>query len=110
MSKTIKPLGGRVLVLLDDIVESTSKIAKTADQLREEKRARNLTEGTVVSIGVDLSILKDQELQHSLKIGSRVGFAEGTGKHIVIRDKDHLVLELSDLLYVEEDESSLHLV
>lgn len=111
MGRSIKPLGARVLVLLDDVEESTSKIAKTATQLRDEKRERNLTEGSIVSIGVDLKLLNDQELQHNLKVGSRVIFSEGVGKHIRQFEKDHLILELTDLLGVEvEEKAELHLV
>ena len=111
MSKKYIPLGAKVLVLLDDQEESTSKITLTADQLRDALRERNTTEGNVVSIGIDLSLLSDQEIQHTLKVGSRVKFKENVGAYVSIHDKDHLVLDISDLIYVEvEEKEALHLV
>ena len=82
---TVKPLGDRILVKIDEGEE------KTRGGLYIPETAQEKTQiGTVVAIGSDEEI--------TVKAGDRVMFDKYAGTTVKIDDKDHLILSVGDVL------------
>ncbi len=82
---TVKPLGDRILVKIDEGEE------KTRGGLYIPETAQEKTQiGTVVAIGSDEEI--------TVKAGDRVMFDKYAGTTVKIDDKDHLILSMGDVL------------
>ncbi len=91
MSETVQPLGSRVLVLVLAQENRTASGLVIPDTAKEKPQR-----GEVVAIGDDTETIK-------VKVGERVLFPKYTGTEIKIDDKDHLIIESTDLLAVLRD-------
>jgi len=91
MSKTVQPLGSRVLVRVT-VAESVTASGLYVPDTAKEKPQR----GEVVAVGDDADLIK-------VAVGDRVLFPKYTGTEIRVADADHLIIESADLLAVLRD-------
>lgn len=90
MSKAkVQPLGGRVLIKLDDKVESRPSGELYFPDASKEKPQT----GIVIAIGDD-----DEEIK--VKIGQKVLFPKHIGTDIKLDGVDHLIMDAGDILAV----------
>ncbi|MCG8686185.1 MAG: co-chaperone GroES [Desulfobacterales bacterium] len=82
---TVKPLGDRILVKIDEGEEKTKGGLYIPETAQEKTQI-----GTVVAIGSDEEI--------TVKAGDRVMFDKYAGTTVKIDDKDHLILSVGDVL------------
>lgn len=91
MSETVQPLGSRVLVLVLAQENRTASGLVIPDTAKEKPQR-----GEVVAIGDDTETIK-------VAVGDRVLFPKYTGTEIKVDDKDHLIIESTDLLAILRD-------
>ena len=91
MSETVQPLGSRVLVLVLAQENRTPSGLVIPDTAKEKPQR-----GEVVAVGDDAEAIK-------VAIGDRVLFPKYTGTEIRLDDRDHLIIESTDLLAVLRD-------
>lgn len=87
MSKTIKPLGDRVLVEIREQEQKTASGIIIPDSAQEKQN-----EGTVIAIGTDENI--------QVKEGDVVLFGKFAGTEVKDGDKSYLIIESKDLLAI----------
>ena len=86
----VKPLADRVLVKLE------KNEAKTAGGIIIPDTAQEKTQqAVVVAVGDDKDVIK-------VKAGQRVMYDKYAGTQIKIKDEDHLILKMADILAVVE--------
>ncbi|MFA5570944.1 MAG: co-chaperone GroES [Sphaerochaetaceae bacterium] len=84
---TIKPMGDRVLIKMEEVEE------KTAGGIFIPQTAQEKTQvGEVVALGDDESI--------TVTVGQKVMYDKYAGTTIKIDGKDHLILHMGDILAV----------
>jgi chaperonin GroES len=91
VSETVQPLGSRVLVLVLAQENRTPSGLVIPDTAKEKPQR-----GEVVAVGDDTEAIK-------VAIGDRVLFPKYTGTEIRLDDRDHLIIESTDLLAVLRD-------
>lgn len=91
MSETVQPLGSRVLVLVLAQENRTASGLVIPDTAKEKPQR-----GEIVAIGDDTETIK-------VAVGDRVLFPKYTGTEIKVDDKDHLIIESTDLLAILRD-------
>ncbi len=91
MSETIQPLGSRVLVLVLAQENRTASGLVIPDTAKEKPQR-----GEVVAIGDDTDVIK-------VEVGDRVLFPKYTGTEVKLDDRDHLIIESTDLLAILRD-------
>ncbi len=91
MSETIQPLGSRVLVLVLAQENRTASGLVIPDTAKEKPQR-----GEVVAIGGDTDVIK-------VEVGDRVLFPKYTGTEVKLDDRDHLIIESTDLLAILRD-------
>ncbi len=91
MSETIQPLGSRVLVLVLAQENRTASGLVIPDTAKEKPQR-----GEVVAIGDDTDVIK-------VAVGDRVLFPKYTGTEVKLDEKDHLIIESTDLLAILRD-------
>ncbi len=91
MSETIQPLGSRVLVLVLAQENRTASGLVIPDTAKEKPQR-----GEVVAIGDDTDVIK-------VAVGDRVLFPKYTGTEVKLDDRDHLIIESTDLLAILRD-------
>jgi len=91
VSETVQPLGSRVLVLVLAQENRTPSGLVIPDTAKEKPQR-----GEVVAVGDDAEAIK-------VAIGDRVLFPKYTGTEIRLDDRDHLIIESTDLLAVLRD-------
>lgn len=87
---TVKPLGDRILVKMEQEDEKTKGGLFIPETAQEKTQI-----GAVVAVGTD-----DDEI--TVKTGDRVMFDKYAGTTVKIDDEDHLILTMSDVLAVVE--------
>ena len=86
----VKPLADRVLVKLE------KNEAKTAGGIIIPDTAQEKTQqGVVVDVGDDKEVIK-------VKAGQKVMYDKYAGTQVKIKDEDHLILKMSDIIAVVE--------
>ena len=91
MSETIQPLGSRVLVVVLAQENRTASGLVIPDTAKEKPQR-----GEVVAIGDDTDVIK-------VAVGDRVLFPKYTGTEVKLDEKDHLIIESTDLLAILRD-------
>ncbi len=91
MSETIQPLGSRVLVVVLAQENRTASGLVIPDTAKEKPQR-----GEVVAIGDDTDVIK-------VAVGDRVLFPKYTGTEVKLDDRDHLIIESTDLLAILRD-------
>ena len=91
MSETIQPLGSRVLVLVLAQENRTASGLVIPDTAKEKPQR-----GEVVAVGDDADVIK-------VVVGDRVLFPKYTGAEVKLDDRDHLIIESTDLLAILRD-------
>jgi chaperonin GroES len=91
VSETIQPLGSRVLVVVLAQENRTASGLVIPDTAKEKPQR-----GEVVAIGDDTDVIK-------VAVGDRVLFPKYTGTEVKLDDKDHLIIESTDLLAILRD-------
>jgi chaperonin GroES len=91
VSETVQPLGSRVLVLVLAQENRTASGLVIPDTAKEKPQR-----GEVVAIGDDGDVIK-------VAVGDRVLFPKYTGTEIRLDDRDHLIIESTDLLAILRD-------
>ena len=91
MSETVQPLGSRVLVVVLAQENRTASGLVIPDTAKEKPQR-----GEVVAVGDDTDVIK-------VAVGDRVLFPKYTGTEIRLDDKDHLIIEGTDLLAILRD-------
>ena len=91
MSETIQPLGSRVLVLVLAQENRTASGLVIPDTAKDKPQR-----GEVVAIGDDTDVIK-------VAVGDRVLFPKYTGTEVKLDDRDHLIIESTDLLAILRD-------
>jgi len=90
MSITIRPLGTRVLVQVEEAEAKTKSGIYIPDSAKEKPQR-----GTVVAVG---SGSKDEVME--VKIGDTVLYGKYAGTNIEVDSKEYLILNQSDILAV----------
>jgi chaperonin GroES len=88
MTETIRPLGARVLVRVEEEASVTASGLVIPDTAKDKPQR-----GVVVAVGDDEELLK-------VAVGDRVLYPKYAGTELRIEGVDHLILEASDLLAV----------
>ena len=91
MSETVQPLGSRVLVVVLAQENRTASGLVIPDTAKEKPQR-----GEVVAVGDDTDVIK-------VAVGDRVLFPKYTGTEIRLDDRDHLIIEGTDLLAILRD-------
>ena len=86
----VKPLADRVLVKLERSEEKTAGGIIIPDTAQEKTQ-----QGVVVSVGDDKETIK-------VKAGQRVMYDKYAGSQIKIKDEEHLILKMADIIAVVE--------
>ncbi len=85
---SITPLGDRVLIKMEELEEKTSGgifIPQTAQEKTQT--------GTVVSVGDDTDAIK-------VEAGEKVMYDKYAGTQVKIDGKDHLIIQMGDILAI----------
>jgi chaperonin GroES len=91
VSETVQPLGSRVLVVVLAQENRTASGLVIPDTAKEKPQR-----GEVVAVGDDSDVIK-------VAVGDRVLFPKYTGTEVRIEDRDHLIIESTDLLAILRD-------
>jgi len=91
VSETVQPLGSRVLVVVLAQENRTASGLVIPDTAKEKPQR-----GEVVAVGDDTDVIK-------VAVGDRVLFPKYTGTEIRLDDRDHLIIEGTDLLAILRD-------
>lgn len=88
MAETVRPLGARVLVQVEEEASVTASGLVIPDTAKDKPQR-----GVVVAVGDDEDLLK-------VTVGDRVLFPKYSGTELRLGNVDHLILEAADLLAV----------
>lgn len=92
MNVTLKPVGGRLLILPDEQEREAAKLI-----LREDTRRRIPLYGTVVEVSEDSPSRKMQ-----CKPGDRVCYQYYVSNEMMVDEKPHIIMLERDLLFIVE--------
>lgn len=88
MAETVRPLGARVLVRIEEEASVTASGLVIPDTAKDKPQR-----GVVVAVGDEEDLLK-------VRVGERVLFPKYSGTELRLGGVDHLILEATDLLAV----------
>ncbi|MDA8285062.1 MAG: co-chaperone GroES [Actinomycetota bacterium] len=88
MEETVRPLGARVLVRVEEEASVTASGLVIPDTAKDKPQR-----GVVVAVGDDDELLK-------VAVGDRVLYPRYSGTELRLKGVDHLILEAPDLLAV----------
>ena len=86
----VRPLADRVLVKLEKSEEKTAGGIIIPDTAQEKTQ-----QGIVVEVGDDKEVIK-------VKAGQKVMYDKYAGTQVKIKDEEHLILKMSDIIAIVE--------
>ncbi len=87
---TLKPLGDRVLIKVEEAEKKTASGLFIPDNAQEKTQ-----KGTVVAVGTDKDVI-------TVKVGQKVMYDQYAGTKVKLDNDEHLVVKMADILAVIE--------
>lgn len=96
VSKTLKPIGDRVVVKPEPEEQKTKSGIVLPDTAKEKP-----SEGTVVAVGTGRVLDNGQKVPVEVKVGDRVIYSKYGGTEVKIENEDYIILAERDILAIK---------
>ncbi|NNM54824.1 MAG: co-chaperone GroES [Spirochaetales bacterium] len=87
---TLKPLGDRVLISLEEAEKKTASGIYIPDNAQEKTQ-----KGTVAAVGTDKDVI-------TVSVGQKVMYDQYAGTKVKVDGKEYLIVKMSDILAILE--------
>lgn len=96
VSKTLKPIGDRVVVKPEPEEQKTKSGIVLPDTAKEKP-----SEGTVVAVGTGKILDNGQKVPVEVKVGDKVIYSKYGGTEVKIDNEDYIILAERDILAIK---------